>query len=239
MRTLSLTLALLATTTLSAADEPDYGSGDVLHPDYFGGMRLDVGTAPGVKKTVTSRSTDQTGTADPQADGTSNLKTKNGFALALSVYWDSSLDGGWGWVSAPGLFYRNVVGTSNNYRDTFTALGIEFATGPSYTWDHLNLELMPYIGVAGCNLNQQASINGVSGDRHTGTGNDIDYGIKLAANYLFQGNVYLGVTGGYEVFHAQARGISAESKQGLLFDAQRIEVDGNGIIGFVTLGFWY
>jgi len=173
MRTLSLTLAILASGTAAwASDQPDYGSGDVLHPEYFGGMRFDFGTAPGIKKVTTSQSKDIDGNPDPQADGTSNLKAKQGYSAGISVYWDTSLAGGWGWVVSPGLFYRDVVGKSSEYRDTFTAAGFEIATGPSLTLGHLNMELQPYIGFAGCNLKQDANFNGFTGSRSTGTGND-------------------------------------------------------------------
>jgi len=240
MRTLSLTLALLASGTAAwASDEPDYGSGDVLHPEYFGGMRFDVGTAPGIHKVTTSRSSDVGGTPDPQADGVSNLSAKQGYCAGISVYWDSSLAGGLGWVISPGLFYRNVVGKSGEYRDTFVAAGFELAAGPSCTIDHLNLELQPYVGFAGCNLKQDANFNGFTGSRSTGTGNDLSYGAKFSANWLFQSNTYFGLTAGYERFIAQCTGVDQQSTSGLLWDSQKIEVQGSGVMGSVTLGFWF
>jgi hypothetical protein len=240
MRTLSLTLAILASGTAAwASDQPDYGSGDVLHPEYFGGMRFDVGTAPGIHKVTTSQSHDADGNPDPQADGASDLTAKQGYAAGVSVYWDHSLDGGFGWVMSPGLFYRNVVGKSNEYRDTFVAAGFELAGGVAYTIDHLNLELQPYVGFAGCNLKQDANFNGFTGSRSTGTGNDLTYGMKLSANWLFQSNCYLGLTGGYERFIAQCTGIYQQSPSGLIWDSQKIEVQGSGIMGTVTLGFWF
>ena len=240
MRTLSLTLAILASGTAAwASDQPDYGSGDVLHPEYFGGMRFDFGTAPGIKKVTTSQSKDIDGNPDPQADGTSNLKAKQGYSAGISVYWDTSLAGGWGWVVSPGLFYRDVVGKSSEYRDTFTAAGFEIATGPSLTLGHLNMELQPYIGFAGCNLKQDANFNGYTGTRSTGTGNDLSYGAKFSANWLFQSNSYLGLTAGYERFNAQCKGAYTQTASGLIFDAQKIQVQGQGVMGSVTLGFWF
>jgi len=240
MRTLSLTLAILASGTAAwASDQPDYGSGDVLHPEYFGGMRFDVGTAPGIKKVTTSRSTDANSNPDPQADGGSNLSPKQGYLAGISVYWDSSLAGGRGWVISPGLFYRDVVGKSSMYRDTFTSAGVELAAGPSYTLGHLNMELQPYVGFGGCNLKQDANFNGYTGTRSTGTGNDLSYGAKFSANWLFQSNSYLGLTAGYERFNAQCKGAYTQTASGLIFDAQKIQVQGQGVMGSVTLGFWF
>lgn len=245
MRTcICLSLAMLASPVVFAENDdlgPVYGSGDVRHVDYFGGLRFDLGEAGGVKKMKTTESQDQQGQAAPGADGETDLSARAGFAANASVFWDWSLDGGFGWAIAPGLYYRQVRGEGSNTRISYRAGGIELATGPSLTVSKLNFELMAFGAIGAAGIKQQAWAENVGGlQRDGGAGSDYRYGVELTADFVSNRNWLLGGNFGYEAF----RGVThmrdtVSASNGLELPQQRAAFSGGGALVQLTFAFWY
>ena len=243
MRTacLSLTLVMLSSPALLAEDEePDYGSGQVRHVEYFGGLRLDVGIAPGIKNIKTFES-ESGGFADPAADGTTNLTAKAGFGLNASVFWDWSLDGGVGWALVPGFFYRQVHGTSSVWTADLRSGGLQIATGPSLTIGKINLELLPFVGLGSDGVKERVN-GGASGgtQRDGGAGSIETYGCTVTADFVSNYNWLIGANVGYEGFHSSMNLRNESSPDGsIVLAGQKAHFNGGGLLAQLTFSFWY
>jgi hypothetical protein len=246
MRTscLSLTLVILSSPALLAEDEePDYGSGQVRHVEYFGGLRIDVGAAPGIKNIKTFES-EASGVPDPAADGTTNLTAKEGFGCNASVFWDWSLDGGVGWALVPGFFYREVRGTAanaiNSWSVTLRSGGFQIATGPSLTIGKINLELLPYVGIGSNGAKEDVTQVGFGGmQRDGGAGSIETYGCTVTADFVSNYNWLLGANVGYEGFHSSMNLRDSTSPTGLELAGQKAHFNGGGLLAQMTFAFWY
>lgn len=226
----TLALALLAAGIVTgdavAADGAyEYGSGRARLPEYNAGFRVQAGTAPGISDAEISFA----GAANPVEV---ELDSKQGLGIEAGIYWNTALDGGFGWVVEPTLTFRSVRGESSNgaIREQLDAYGLRLGFGPAVGLGPFVLEATPFVGVGTCYIEDEVS--GSFKDT-SGAGWTYSYGARVNAFWMFQENLILGVSGGYEFFHAEAN-FSADT-----FAKREIALDGSGLVAMGMLGFWF
>jgi hypothetical protein len=230
MRIHALSLALLATALHGAEDYQadqygDAGAADddvhplgVRHPFYFGGVRLAGGVTPGVKT--------------QEVSGTkTTLTPKYGGDGRFGVFWDTSMDGGFGLAVDSTVFFSESWGSTGSgptfLRHQLKSWGLRIGIGPALTLGPVTLELMPFGALGSAEDRVEA---GTSYRDHSGAAPILDYGATLNAFYLFESNMYFGGYAGYQAFTTTVKYPQNPTK---------VTLSGDGLTAGVMLGLWF
>ncbi len=198
------------------------------------GLRLSVGTAPGISKDNTTNSTTAAGAQDPTNNGPSNLTGQYGIDVEAGARIKIKFESGLGLVVGPDLFFRSVKGTESvsgvSITETLNVFGIRAVVGPTFRLNEkIWFELTPFIEGGGATLKAEGSESGISLSQTSNIGTYLGYGITAGAFYSFTRHFELGIQAGYQGFSSQVK-FSA----GTVAENQTDTLTGNGFIGNVT-----